>query len=104
MTTIEQNVMASVRVIYVLRRLTSATALKLYVCAASLWGIGQLVFVSKVFENLSHVGTTGSLQFALAAFFNTELMVQLVLLAATLAVISLFVDVFRSFSFRSFAS
>ncbi|MBX4192318.1 hypothetical protein KW798_02410, partial [Candidatus Parcubacteria bacterium] len=53
---IEQQVMASVAAIYTVRQLFSRTALKLYVCAASLWGLGQLVWVSKVFENLSHAG------------------------------------------------
>ena len=48
---IEQQVMAGVGVVYAARQLTSATALKLYVCAASLYGLVQLVWVHRVFEN-----------------------------------------------------
>ncbi len=48
---IEQQVMASVGVVYATRQLVSATALKLYVCALSLVGLAKLVWVHRVFEN-----------------------------------------------------
>jgi hypothetical protein len=101
--TIEQNVMGTVRAIYLARQLTSPSALKLYVCVASLWGIGQLVWVSKVFENLANVGAAHSLQFMLAAVLNTDLLVQLALLAGTLAAASLFLDFVRPRTFARFA-
>jgi hypothetical protein len=94
--------MANVAVVYALRRLFSPTALKLYVCTLCLWGIGQLVWVSKVFENLSQAGVARSMQFSLSAFLNTELVVQLVLVAAVLAVFSLFVDLVSSSRVRAF--
>jgi hypothetical protein len=102
-STIEQNVMGAVRVVYLARRLTSAAALKLYVCVASLWGIGQLVWVSKVFENLANVGLAHSLQFTVAAVLNTDLLVQLALLALALAAVSLFLDFVRPRSLTRFA-
>ncbi len=95
MSKIEQQVMASVGVIYAVRQLFSATALKLYVCVASLWGIGQLVWVSRVFENLSSAGLQGAVNFVLAAVLNTDLLVQLTLVVGVVAFISLAVDMTR---------
>jgi hypothetical protein len=101
MSNIERNVMASVATVYTVRALLSRTALKLYVCAASLWGIGQLVWVSRVFENFQQAGNT--LQFIAAAVLHTEIMVQLVLLVGGVAFISLFFDLFRPAPSRNFA-
>ena len=98
MTTIEKNVMANVALIYTLRKLVSKTALELYIFVASLWALGQLVWVSMVFENLAHVGISGSLQFILAAALNTDLLVQLFLVVGVLSALSLFTDLLRSFS------
>lgn len=100
---IEKNVMGAVRTVYIARQLTSATALKLYVCAASLWGIGQLVWVSKVLENLANVGFANSVQFALAAVLQTDLLVQAALLVGALAAVSLFFDLVRSRPFTRIA-
>ena len=92
---IEQQVMASVVVIYTARQLVSATALKLYVCAASLYGIAKLVWVSRVWENLAHVGVQNALHFALSAVLNTHLPVQIALAVFVVAGVSLFVDLVR---------
>ena len=93
---IEQQVMAGVGAIYAFRQLTSATALKLYVCAFSLYGIGRLVWVSHVFENWANVGLQGSLQFATSAVLNTHLAVQLTLVVLVFAGVSLLLDFTRS--------
>lgn len=93
---IEQQVMAGVGVVYVARQLISATALKLYVCAASLYGLVQLVWVHRVFENWSRVGLENSLQFMSSAVLHTHLAVQLTLLVLAAAGISLLVDMARS--------
>lgn len=90
--------MGSVAVIYAVRQLVSATALKLYVCAVSLYGIASLVWVAKVFENLATVGVAGSVQFMVAAALNTDTLVQLALLVGTFALFSLFLDLARSLS------
>ena len=79
---IEQQVMASVGTIYVARQLVSATALKLYVCAAALWTLGRLVFVEQVFANWAHTGVGNSLNFVASAILSAELAVQ-----ATLALL-----------------
>ncbi|MEK7068378.1 MAG: hypothetical protein AAB964_01030 [Patescibacteria group bacterium] len=68
--------MASVGAIYVARQLVSATALKLYVIVMALWALGRLVWVERVFENLSGVGVGGTFNFIAAAVFNAEVAVQ----------------------------
>lgn len=102
---IEQKVMASVATIYTARQLISATALKLYVCALSLYGLVQLVWVHRVFENLARVGLDHAAQFMLAAVVNTHPAVQLTLLVLAVAAVSLTKDVARSLapSYASFA-
>ena len=93
---IEQQVMASVGIVYAVRQLVSATALKLYVCAFSLYGIGRLVWVSHVFENWANVGFQGTLQFVASAVLNTHLSVQLTLMVLIVAAFSLFLNFTRS--------
>ncbi len=95
---IEQQVMAGVGVIYATRQLLSATALKLYICVLSLYGIGRLVWVSHVFENWANVGMQGSMQFVASAVLNTHLPVQLTLAVLMFAGVSLFLDFARSFT------
>lgn len=95
---IERQVMASVGVIYAARQLVSATALKLYICVLSLYGIGRLVWVSHVFENWAQVGLSGTAQFVTAAVLNTHLPVQLTLAVLAVAGVSLFLDFARSIS------
>ena len=92
---IEQRVMAGVGVVYTARQLVSATALKLYVCALSLYGIGRLVWVSHVFQNWANVGLQGSLEFVSAAIINTHLPVQIALMVLIVAALSLIRDFTR---------
>src|SRR3990167_3414170 len=92
---IEQQVMAGVEVVYAFRQLTGATALKLYVCALSLYGIGRLVWVSRVFQNWANVGLQGSLEFVSAAIMNTHLPVQIALAVLFIAALSLVRDLTR---------
>ncbi len=99
MTQIKQNVMASVALIHAARTLFGATALKLYVLLASVWGIGRLVWVSKIFENLSLVeksGITAVGNFMLAALEHTSTSVLLVLVVAVVTAFLLFLDVARA--------
>lgn len=92
---IEQQVMAGVGVIYAVRQLVSMTALKLYICAASLYGLVQLVWVHRVFENWANVGLPGTAQFMASAVLNTHAAVQLTLLVLVFAGVSLFLDLAR---------
>ena len=88
--------MAGVGVIYTTRQAFSATALKLYVCAASLYGLVQLVWIHRVFENWSNVGLQGTAQFLTSAVLNTHLSVQLTLLVLMFTGVSLLLDFARS--------
>ena len=99
---IEQQVMASVAVVYAFRQLTGATALKLYVCALSLYGIGRLVRASRVWENLAHVGVQTSLQFIFSAVLNPHLPVQIALAILIVAGLGLVRDLTRSIGSSSF--
>jgi hypothetical protein len=98
---IEQQVMASVGVIYTARMLTNATALKVYALVLSVWGIGRLVWVSKVLSNFWAVEKNGIgsvSNYLLYAVEHTHLTVQLALLVAAVAFVGLVVDAARSLS------
>jgi hypothetical protein len=93
--------MASVGVVHTARRLVSWTALKVYALVASLYALGILVWVARVQENLLHVANGGVLavgNFVLYAVFHTSVAVQAVLLVATVALLSLAVDLIRTLS------
>jgi hypothetical protein len=92
---IEQQVMAGVGVVYAARQLVSTTALKLYVCVLSLYGIGRLVWVSHVFDNWSRVGLDGTFQFVTSAVLHTHLPVQIALLVLAIAAAGLIRDLAR---------
>lgn len=96
--------MANVALIYTLRKLMSKTALELYIFVASVWALGQLVWVSKVFENLADAGVAGSAQFVVAAVLNTDTLVQLVLVVGVFAAFLLARDIVRGSSSRTFAA
>jgi hypothetical protein len=98
-TTIKTRVMANVAVIRAARVLTSMPALKIYALILSVWGIGRLVWVSKVFENFFAVWQNGfgsALEYLLVAIRHAEFGVQGLLLVSAIAAISLFVDATRT--------
>ncbi|HEV7449758.1 MAG TPA: hypothetical protein VGP13_04460 [Candidatus Paceibacterota bacterium] len=100
---IEQQVMASVGVIYTARAVVSATAFKLYALVASVWVLGALVWVARVEENLFNAMNGGVLavgNFVLYAVTHTSLPVQMVLLVAALAFVSLALDLVRTVGHR----
>lgn len=82
---IEQRVMASVGAVYALRQLVSASAVKLYICLAAAYVLAQLVWVHRIFENLSQVGLGHAAQFFLVAVLNTNFLVQATLLVLAVA-------------------
>jgi len=97
--------MASVGTVYVARQLISLTALKLYVCALALLGLWKLVWITRVYENLAHVGVGGAFNFMLAAVANTDFLVQITLVALVVAGLSLAREVVRTLSTpRTFAA
>jgi len=95
---IERQVMASVGAVYFARTLTGTTALKVYAFILSMWVVGRLVWVSKVFANFVTVekGGLGAVSnFVWYAVEHTHLGVQLALLVAGVAVVSLAVEAVR---------
>lgn len=92
---VERQVMASVGTIYAVRRLMSATALKLYACLVAGYGLVQLVWVHRIFENWAQVGVQGTGQFLMSALLNAHLPVQLALAVLLVAGISLVRDLAR---------
>lgn len=92
---IERQVMASVGAIYTARALTSVTALKVYTIILSIWAVGKLVWVSKVFENFWAVEKNGIgaiANFFISALVHAQVSVLLVLLVAAIAFTSLVTD------------
>src|SRR6185312_5627687 len=102
------QVMASVGVMYTARILTSMTALKIYALILSVWGLGRLVWVSKIFENFFTVekhGFGAILNYLFVAVEHTNVLVQIILVVAALAFVSLLVDIAKSVSTpRTFAA
>ena len=76
--------MASVLIIHTVRRALSLTACKAYLAGVSLGTIAYLVSLPNVLRNLSEVGMEGVVTFFSAAVTQTELSVQVALLAAFL--------------------
>ena len=99
MSTIEHNVMASVRVIYASRLLTTRMALECYALLLSSIGIIMFVSLPHVFENLLSVasqGEAGILPFLVSAVVGTKVLVQLALLVGAGALSLLIADIIRS--------
>lgn len=104
MTNIERQVMASVGTIYTARALTSVTALKIYALILSIWAVGRLVWVSKVFENFFAVEKSGIgaiLNYLISAFTHAHISVLLVLLVAAVAFTSLVSEVLSNYTSNS---
>ena len=98
--------MASVGVVHTARRLVSLTALKVYALVASVYALGILVWVARVQENLLQVLDGGVLavgNFVLYAVAHTSVAIQAVLLVATIALLSLVVDLVRTLTSRQAA-
>ncbi len=104
MTKIETNVMATVRFIHTARRLTGATALKVYAFGLSVCGVAVLVSVPHVAANFMSAlgGGPGTVTaFTVAAVAQTKLIVQLALLVGTYALCSLCVEMVRATKFTT---
>lgn len=101
MSKIEQQVMAGVAVIYVVRTLTSRTALELYTLALSFAGVAMFASLPHVATNFSHAlggGGAAVLTFALFALTHTSVVVQLATALGALALCALVADIIKSFS------
>ena len=106
MTQIKQQVMASVALIYITRRLTSPRALKAYALLLSFGGVVLFASVPHVVANFVHIGSAGLPAigiFLLSAVTKTNLVVQLALLMGGIAVTSLMRDMLSKTPNRRFA-
>lgn len=102
---IHTNVMRRVRTIHTVRPLLSTTAFSAILFLGALWGIGKQVWVAQVLENMLSLADVGAVStFVLAAFINTEFIVQVLTVLALAAAIWIVRDGVRSLrSPRSFA-
>ena len=99
MTRIQQQVMASVAIIYTFRKLTSILALKVYGLTLSSVGIVAFVSLSDVFSNFLNVangGVSNMISFILSAVLGTTLVVQLALVVGVCTLGLLAADAARS--------
>lgn len=99
MSSIENNVMATVRTVYGARKLITVTAIKAYVLVAATLSVWKLVWVTRVEENFLQVASGGLPamgSFVLSAIMNTSLLVQLVLFIGAFAFFLFIRDITRS--------
>jgi len=87
-STIERVVMRRVYTIRALRLVMNSVTASAAVAVLALWGIGREVWVARVFENMPQSGgTIATSRFYVAAFTNTELVVQILVLSAVAALV-----------------
>jgi hypothetical protein len=103
-STIRRNVMRRVRTAHALRAVFSTPIVSGIVFAAALWGIGREVWVARVFENMPSLAHADAVaRFLLAAFMNTEAVVQVLLVLAAIALVWLMRDGARTIAAPRFA-
>lgn len=87
---IEAVVMRRVRRMRILLLILSTVTLATLTALAALWGIGREVWVARVFENMPHAGGLSALaSFWFAAFLNTHLIVQLLVILTLISLLLL---------------
>ncbi|HVY73168.1 MAG TPA: hypothetical protein VG984_03960 [Candidatus Paceibacterota bacterium] len=96
---IEQQVMASVGVIYIARKLTSRIALECYALLLSFAGAAYFVSLPNVIANFAHVAQGGLVSigaFLVAAVLGTKLVVQIAVIVGAGALLAMVADIVRS--------
>ena len=88
--------MASVVVIYALRQMISATAIKAYGLLVSFGVVASMVSVGNVIQNFLAVGFSGAGRFVIYALLHTAGLVQLLSFAIFLFALLLARDIIRS--------
>jgi len=107
MKSLEQKVMAGVATIYLARLFTSARALKAYALFLASLGVVLFASVPHVVANFLSVGGKGFpavYTFLLSAVTETSFVVQVGLLVAAVALVSLVRDIARPVEAPNFAS
>jgi hypothetical protein len=78
--------MQRVRFIHTLRTLVAGPFAALLLLAISLWGIGREVWVARVFQNMPSTSDVGAFfRFFESAFIHTDIVVQVLCVAAVIA-------------------
>lgn len=98
-TKIERQVMASIAIVYAVRKATSRIALECYALVLSFAGAAVFVSLPHVAANLSNVASGGIVSigaFFISAVLGTKLIVQLALLVGISALVLMAVDIARS--------
>ena len=93
-TSIEQTVMRRVRLIRILTLIISTATLAVLTLIAALWGIGREVWVARIFEN-APVDPFDFLNFYIAAFMQTSLVVQILAVLTLASLMYLVVETIR---------
>lgn len=94
---IHTNVMRRVHIIHALQPLITTTALSTLAFLFALWGIGKQVWVAQVVQNMPSLADSAAFaRFMLAAFANTEFVVQALVVIALAAVLWMVADALRS--------
>ena len=90
-----KKIMRRIYLMYVLRRATSARAVKLYVMLISTASVASLVSLSNVLANMpSLLDLRATLAFTLSAFLNTGVYVQLMVALFLGALVALGAELF----------
>lgn len=92
---VRNQVMASVLIVYTLRRVLSAYMLKIYALAIAALTLAFTVSLPNIIANLMHVGLGGAVTFIIAAIVSTTLMVQVLSVIAVCMGALLVRDSFR---------
>ena len=88
--------MRRVYFIWGVKQVFNLFTLKLFLIAGLLWQLKEAIFVRQVFANMANFEAFELLRFLSAAFWNTELMVQLAILGIGIAGILIFRDIVTS--------
>jgi hypothetical protein len=96
MSKVKQQVMASVLVVYAMRKALSVYALKAYALAVALSAIFFTVSVPHILTNMMHAGLLNTGSFLISAFVATSLTVQTMSVAVFIFAVLLVRDTFVS--------
>jgi hypothetical protein len=92
----KQRIMRRVHVVYLIRQLFSGTALRLYALAVLTFGLLRTVSIYDILANMPQQGLLALYDFVTYATLHTELVVQLMLIGATVVGLWLVRDAIRS--------
>jgi hypothetical protein len=96
---IHSIVMRRVHTVYLLKTYFTTSVLSVVAFIVALWGVGREVWVAHVFHNMPSVTNVSAVSsFYFSAFQDTRLVVQILVLLAFVAVVSIFLNSIRFIS------